>query len=90
MASDLMKLSLLLDDDFGILLAAESLRRKPKSKPPKFDLDNYENARCKTDFRFHKADIYRLVEALKMPHVMRIRGRTVFKSTEGYAFATLI
>ena len=48
----------------------------------KFDLDSMEEDECKTEFRFQKNDIYRLVEVLQLPAQFTCYNGTVYDSIE--------
>ena len=42
---------------------------------PEFDLQNFNEDECLTEFRFKKADIPRLVRALQIPQILSTKER---------------
>ena len=72
------------DDEFVLLYNSY------KSKNPNFNyqsyeefsLDKYNSDECKAEFRVHKADIPRLVEALQLPATLKCQQRSICDSTE--------
>ena len=44
---------------------------------PEFDLQNFNEGECLTEFRFKKADIPRLARALQIPDVIRCYQGTI-------------
>ena len=48
------------------------LRKRPRPKRQKdFSLDNYTESGCWKEFRFHKEDILRIRQALRIPQIVR-------------------
>jgi hypothetical protein len=50
----------------------------------RFDLDSYDDAKAKLDFRFTIANIHRLMIALHIPHVFRDRNRCLYSGEMGF------
>lgn len=82
-ASDFMKMAILMDDDLGLLLAAEKLKSKSSGSAPKFVFESYSEERSKVDFRFHKCDISRLQRVFRIPVWMKTKNGLLFKGIEG-------
>ena len=49
-----------------------------------FNLDVYTEDECWTEFRFFKADIYRLAETLQIPEKIVCKNRSVFNGFEAF------
>ncbi len=83
MNSKFLKLAILCNDDFGLLLATEEFRRKKIIVSSKFNFEQHDSSRCKLDFRFEKVDLLRLSNALGIPKHMRTTQGLKFQGIEG-------
>lgn len=81
--STFLKLALLTDDPFALLLAAEQARQQRMDCRPKFNFDDYEAPRFSTDFRFTKSEIRRLINVFEVPMTLKTPQGIVFSSEEG-------
>lgn len=55
----------------------------------RFNINRFSSLHCYVQFRFHLADVHRVVEALRLPPVMRCTSNgTVFSAVEGFAILT--
>lgn len=82
-ASDFVEMSLLMDDDFGLLLAAEKLKCRSIRSSQVFSFNEYDVNRFRVDFRFHKPDVLRLKDAFSIPDWMGTRNGLRFEGVEG-------
>ena len=78
-------MNLINDDDFLLLYMSYSSQNLdlPYDSYPEFDLDEFSEDECWEEFRFKKADIPVLVEALQIPAVIRCNQGTVCDGIEG-------
>jgi hypothetical protein len=83
MGSTFLKLAILSDDPFALLLASEEIRRRKTDNRPKFIFENYEAPRFVTDFRFTKEEILRLVAAFEVPAELKTEQGQKFLGLEG-------
>lgn len=83
MASKFLKISIIDGDDFGLLLAAEEIRRNKFRARFQFSLNTFESTRCRAEFRFEKEDIIRLCQALEIPEEMTTSSGLKFTGIEG-------
>ncbi|OXA38451.1 hypothetical protein Fcan01_26845 [Folsomia candida] len=79
-----LQLALLSEDDFALLLGAESIRRRKKLFPPLFDFALHPDFRFYTDFRFTREEILNLVKVLRIPNEMRTQQGLKFVGAEGF------
>ena len=72
------------DAEFFILTDANYSRELyPYWKFPKFDLDEWDDARCQTELRFSKGDLLDLKNALRLPDKIITEQRTICSAMEG-------
>ena len=75
----------IIDDDEFVLLYDLNTSKNPDlpywNYEP-FELDSMEDEGCKTEFRFHKNDVYNLVETLDLPDQITCYNGLVFDPTE--------
>ena len=50
----------------------------------RFDLNEWTNDECLADFRFHKADVYRLFHALHTPAQITTYNRSLYDGLEAF------
>ena len=75
----------LLDDTEFLLLYDASYSREsyPYWKYDRFDLESWDDAQCKTEFRFSKNDLFILLDILEIPEVITCSQRTICDNIEG-------
>ena len=75
----------IIDDDEFVLLYDLNTSKNPDlpywNYEP-FELDSMEDEECKTEFRFHKNDVYNLVEILDLLDQITCYNGLVFDPTE--------
>ena len=73
------------DEECSVLYEAYAPKNLPfqLSAYEKFSLENKTSAECKADFRVDKRDIALLVEALRVPPIMKCSNGTICDGTEG-------
>ena len=69
-------------NDAEFLLLYNSYSSLPYHLYPEFDLQNFNEDECLTEFRFKKADIPRLARALQIPDVIRCYQGTICDGIE--------
>ena len=75
-----------IDDDEFILLYEENFSKNPEfpyEEYKLFDLDTMDDTECKAEFRFKKAEILRLAEALDIPETFLCHQGTTAAGIEG-------
>ena len=81
---DTRDMKLITDDEFGLLYDTHSSPNLdlPYDSFPPFDLSQFNEDECSAQFRFKKADIPTLKEALQIPPVIRGNQGSVCDGTE--------
>lgn len=84
-SGEILLLAAIDEDDDLLLISTELNKSKGNvySGEQRFNLENYTDEQCKFMFRFEKADISRLREALDIPSKIVCNNGTVATGTEG-------
>ena len=77
---------LLNDEEFILLYDLNTSKNLdfPYWKYSNFDLDEWTNDECLSDFRFNKADVFRLATALDIPDTITTYNRSTFDGIEAF------
>ena len=80
-----MTAGLLSNDEFLVLREDNQSKNLyfPSERYSPFDLENVDEAECKTEFRVEKRDLHTLVEVLEIPSTFKCQHRTVCDGMEG-------